>query len=116
MGLGLYFYTGSLERVESLAQAFRPIHQFLLHQAYIDELYEAVFLKPVRALAIAADWWDRQIIDRIFVDGFKTVADVLLSRRTPQDAAADEERSGRIQNYLMVVTLAVLVLLLWSSR
>jgi NADH-quinone oxidoreductase subunit L len=116
MGLGLYVYTGNLERVESLAQTFRPIHQFLVHQAYMDELYEAVFLKPVRMLANALDWWDRQIIDRVFVDGFKTVADVLLSRHTAQETAASEERSGRIQNYLMMVTLAALVLLLWSSR
>jgi len=116
MGLGLFLYTGDLTRVESLARVFHPIHHFLFRQAYLDEAYELFLLRPVRGLAAGLDWFDRQIIDRIFVDGFKTIADELLSRRTPEEATASGERSGRIQNYLMIVTFAALVLLFWNSH
>ena len=109
-GLGIYLYTGSMDGVERLSQMFRPLHQFLSRQAYIDELYEVAVLRPVRLLAVGMDWWDRQVIDRIFVDGFKTVADALLSLRTPEAAAANSEHSGRVQAYLMIVTLAAIIL------
>jgi len=116
MAFGLYLYTGSLVGVQRLAAAFRPIHHLLARQFFIDELYEIIFLRPVRLLAVAADWWDRQIIDRIFVDGFKTLADQLLSRGTPAEAAASSERSGRVQSYLMIVTMAAILLMLWNTR
>lgn len=34
-----------------LASAFRPIYLFLLNKWYFDELYDAIFVRPARALA-----------------------------------------------------------------
>jgi NADH-quinone oxidoreductase subunit L len=64
IGLAWLFFQRHPEYPARLASALRPIHQLLLHKYYVDEIYDAVF---VRGLALgggdALYTMDRHVID-----------------------------------------------------
>jgi NADH-quinone oxidoreductase subunit L len=127
---GGMLYLGSLTTVERLAQLFGPVHRLLKNKYYVDEFYGAAFVCPTGRLAEALAWFDFYILDRIFVDGFGWAAtlwsqiqswiddhlvDGLVdgSGWSVQGAGALLRRvqNGFVQNYLLVVTMALVVLL-----
>jgi len=130
---GAVLYLGRLELVQTLAGLLKPIHELLIHKYYIDELYEVLFVHPTMVLAQALDWFDFNIIDRIFVDGFGSLTR-LLSRIDAWlddhvvDGAVDgtgltvnavgalarKVQNGFVQNYLLVITLGFVFLVLWK--
>ncbi len=66
VGLGYYLYVKRPELPKKIYDASTQIYKVLFNKYYVDELYELVFVKPIR---IAADFcW--KVIDVIFVDGF----------------------------------------------
>jgi NADH-quinone oxidoreductase subunit L len=122
-----------LERVGSIAKAFRPIHQLLLNKYYIDEIYGALFIRPTMRLAQGLDWFDYQVIDRVFVDGFgwtvyffsqvgSWLDDHLVDgivNGTGELASglgglARRVQNGWVQNYLLVITIGFVALVLWK--
>jgi len=50
----------------ALRDRFRPLHDFLEHKWYFDELYDALFVRPTLAFAK----WARTVVERGFVQGF----------------------------------------------
>ena len=85
-----------------------PFRPFLENRMYIDQLYTAVFIKPVEAIAYLAAMFDRSIIDRL-VQGVARlpVSGGNLVRRL---------QSGLVQRYALagvVGVLAIIVLLAW---
>jgi NADH-quinone oxidoreductase subunit L len=133
--LGLFvggsLYLGSLATVARLAEVFAPIHRLLKNKYYIDEIYEAVFVRPTGKLADALGWFDDNVIDRLFVDGFGWIAcgwskiqswiddhvvDGMVdgSAWTAESfgALARRVQNGFVQNYLLVITMALVALLM----
>jgi NADH-quinone oxidoreductase subunit L len=49
-----------------LRDRYRPVHDFLEHKWYFDELYEAVFVRPMWSLGS----FGRRVIETDFVQGF----------------------------------------------
>ena len=68
--VGGFLYLRSFTLVENLARIFAPIHTLLKNKYYVDEIYWALFVRPTARLARALSWFDFNVIDRIFVDGF----------------------------------------------
>ena len=52
---------------ESIGNALKPIHTLLYRKYNFDELYEGIFVRQIyyRGLALASDWTDRNIVDRV---------------------------------------------------
>jgi proton-translocating NADH-quinone oxidoreductase chain L len=67
----LYFWV--LIEPVAIAYAFRPLYRFLAGRWYFDELYDAMFVRPVRGIAALASATDRGFIDGL-VDGLAGVA------------------------------------------
>jgi len=131
--LGALLYLGNLEIVAKLAQVFSPIYNLLVHKYYIDEIYWALFVRPTMALAKALDWFDFNVVDSIFVDGFGWITrlaskiDSWLDDHvvdgavdgsgyvvTELGALARKAQNGFVQNYLLVITLGFVFLVLWK--
>jgi NADH-quinone oxidoreductase subunit L len=128
--IGGFFYLGSLSAVEQLAEIFSPIYRLLKNKYYVDEIYWALFVRPTGQLAQVLAWIDLNIVDRIFVDGFGWLATVWSKVQSWFDdhvvdgavngggwsaenfgALARRVQNGFVQNYLLVITMALVALL-----
>jgi NADH-quinone oxidoreductase subunit L len=90
-----------------LAASFGGLYRFLLNKWYFDELYDAVFVRPTRALArVLWQTGDARIIDGV-PNGAASLADDVAG-------GAVRIQSGRVASYafVMIAGLAVFVTLL----
>jgi proton-translocating NADH-quinone oxidoreductase chain L len=125
-----YFVRHRLRSRET-AERFAPVYNFLIHKWYFDELYWAVLVRPTLAVARAAAWFDRNVIDGI-VDGSARLTAGLSRLEGFFDLrivdglvnlvawvvywTGDWSRTiqtGRLRTYLMFLALAVVVLFAW---
>jgi NADH-quinone oxidoreductase subunit L len=77
-GIGLawaWYYRADGEVPAGLMQQWPRLHAFLMDKWRVDELYEAVFLAPLKWVAVVA-----ANIDRILVDGLLTVVPGWIAR------------------------------------
>lgn len=64
-GLAHYFYSGHSTAADALAQKMPGLYTTLLNKYYVDELYDAVFVEPIKRLGQLWDWFDRTVIDGV---------------------------------------------------
>ncbi|MFN3706080.1 MAG: NADH-quinone oxidoreductase subunit L [Thermoflexales bacterium] len=119
---------GQTDPVEKL-----PVFRFLNNRWYWDELYRAIFIKPMQAIADNySRVVDKQVIDRILEGGFAAGARVTRSfaefDRVVITGFSDavggffrglgawsrELQSGQVQNYLLSGLVMVMVILIVS--
>jgi NADH-quinone oxidoreductase subunit L len=62
-GLAHYLYAVRAEAAPELAGRFPAVYTTLLHKYYVDELYDALFVEPMKQLGRVWDWFDRTVID-----------------------------------------------------
>ena len=61
---------------EALARRFAPVHQLLLNKYYVDEIYDATIVQPIKAASQEGlwRWFDVRVIDGA-VNGTATIVD-----------------------------------------
>lgn len=64
-GLAHFLYAISPMTPEGWAEKFSVAYRILLNKYYVDELYDVVFVEPLKRLGAMLDWFDRTIIDGI---------------------------------------------------
>lgn len=90
------------------AKAFRPLYLFLLNKWYIDELYDALFVRP--AFAIGRFFWkggDGAIIDGA-IDGTAAGVDRITDRVV-------KLQTGYMYHYAFAMLIGVAALLTWFT-
>jgi NADH-quinone oxidoreductase subunit L len=127
------FYVRRPEIPGQMGALFHALYTLSKNKYYVDEIYEAVFVRPLLALTRLCAWFDIHIIDAI-VNGVGRVS-VLVSFLSGKfdnlvvDGAVNLTgtaivaggrslktfQTGKIQNYLMVVLLGVLVMILLKA-
>jgi NADH-quinone oxidoreductase subunit L len=138
--VGLWLYRGKVKKSDApdvLEAAVPPVWGVLANKFYVDEFYGVTVIAFYAWWARVADWLDRRVwggivalvawlfglwaqlnrlLDVYWVDGgFDKTCEELS---TGGGLLASVE-SGRVQNYLRILAVAVVVLaaiLLWSSR
>lgn len=73
-GLAHFLYGLSPATADRWAARFSRMYRLLLNKYYIDELYDLIFVEPLKRLGAMLDWFDRTIIDGI-VRGVGWLAD-----------------------------------------
>ena len=105
------FYLGAdaFKAAQRLAQRLPFFHKLLFNKYWVDEIYGAVVIEPVRRFAVFC--WrvvDTLVIDTLFINGSAFAVELTgdLLRFTT---------TGNVRNYAMTVALAILALavLLW---
>ncbi|MGH8971425.1 MAG: NADH-quinone oxidoreductase subunit 5 family protein, partial [Actinomycetes bacterium] len=87
---------------EDPAPALRVHGEVLVRAFYLDELYDRVFVRPVRAAALAVRWTDDDVVDAAAVGSGHTATRLAsLIRRTQQ---------GNVQTYLTGLLAGVVVI------
>lgn len=114
-------------------ERFTALWEFLSHRWYIDELYEAVFVRPALRLAAAAAWIDRRIIDwladhaalsvrwisqwddwldQLFIDGAVNAVAAAVYRLGQQ---VRQWQTGHIRMYVMWIIVGLVALFILGT-
>jgi NADH-quinone oxidoreductase subunit L len=99
------FYIRNPELANQLAQTFRTIYQVLVNKYYVDEIYHAVFVRPMHWLSDRVFW---QAFDVGIVDG---VLNGAAARAQEMGAWLRRWQSGNARSYGTWVALGALAAL-----
>lgn len=105
--LGWLIYGKKVISSEALSMKFRPMHQFLFNQYYLNELYQWIYEKVVLNISCLFNWCDRNIVDGIF--------DNTTSLIRMMGAKIRLIHSGRVQNYALIFFIAIALIILWLT-
>jgi NADH-quinone oxidoreductase subunit L len=56
IGIAAYFWLRNRRLADTLAERFRPVHTLLLNKYYVDELYDAAIVQPIKTVSTVALW------------------------------------------------------------
>jgi NADH-quinone oxidoreductase subunit L len=87
--------------VQSVVSYAPGLYQLSYHKYYIDEVYQAVFVRPLTGIGLAFQWFDRYIIDGLvgLVAKIVNTAGSLLTRL----------QNGQVQRYGLVALLGLVL-------
>ena len=126
--LAYVLYGTKAVNVEEMKKQLAGVHRFLVGKWYFDELYDALFMKPMHVVAAFCAWIDRTIIDGVLHASAKLM--ILVSR---WDRLVDENlidglvnlaaratfsagrslrvvQTGRLRQYVMFIVIGVVAL------
>jgi NADH-quinone oxidoreductase subunit L len=100
-------YMRSKDLPSRIAKAFGPIYTFVFNKWFFDELYDAVFVRPAKALGrLLWKGGDGAIIDGLGPDGISQVT-VDLAKR------ASKLQTGYVYHYAFAMMIGVVALVSW---
>src|SRR6185503_21296780 len=108
IGLAWLMYISKPEMPAQVASAFGPLYKLSLNKFYIDEIYTALIVAPLRGLAGLSNWIDQNIIDPI-VDGFALVPRAL-------SGVPLWMHNGLVPSYALIMWLGLLACVLFAMR
>ncbi len=104
IGLAYVMYMLAPGLPTRMATIFRPIHQFLVHKWYFDELYDVLFLRPAQWLARTL--W--HVGDEKLIDGMPNGAAALAASGSAQVVRI---QTGSIAVYAFTMLIGLVVLI-----
>jgi NADH-quinone oxidoreductase subunit L len=103
IGLAYWFYVINPDIPAGLAVRFKPIFRLLANKYYVDDLYDAIFVRPGKALArFLARGIDQVVIDGVIDGGARLIAQ--------GGAWLGGLQSGYIRHYALAIFLGAIVL------
>ena len=103
--ISFYFYISSPKILEDFKNTNMPLYNFLLNKWYIDELYEKVFVIPVKK--IGSFFWkkgDIGVIDKFGPDGISKLIKIISNK-------TGRLQTGFIYDYAFIMLLGLSILL-----
>jgi NADH-quinone oxidoreductase subunit L len=104
IGLATFVYRRKPETADRLAERFSGLHKLLLGKYYVDEIYDAAIVQPIKRLSGGALW---RGVDAGVIDG--TVNGVGLVVRG-WSAVLRRLQTGSVRAYAMSTFLGVVVI------
>ena len=103
IGGAAFLYLGERRQATMLANALRPLYLLSYGKFFFDPIYDWLVLRPMAALAVISDWFDRWVIDGL----------VNLAGAIPPlvGAAIRSLQNGVVQFYALAMILGLLVLI-----
>jgi NADH-quinone oxidoreductase subunit L len=92
---------------ERLAQRVRGLYRLILSKYWIDEIYEAVFVKPLHFFAVFL----RKVIDEVVIDG--TLVNGAARMLVLAGTAFKRTESGNVQTYAFAMFAGLVALVLY---
>ena len=103
--VSFYYYVTNTKILEEFKTTNLPLYNFLLNKWYIDELYESIFVKPIKKLG--SFLWktgDQGIIDKFGPDGVSKIIKMISNK-------AIRFQTGYIYDYAFVMLIGLSILL-----
>jgi NADH-quinone oxidoreductase subunit L len=111
IGLAYYFWLVNRRAVDALARSFAPVHRLLLGKYYVDEVYDAAIVQPVKTLSAGGLW---KGVDAGLIDGTVNGVGLVVSGAS---AALRRTQTGSVRTYafaLFAGAVAILAYYLFS--
>jgi NADH-quinone oxidoreductase subunit L len=105
IGIAMYFFLKHREAADGVAARFAGLHQLLQHKYYVDEIYDATIVQPVRIVSQEGLW---KIVDVRVIDGT-----VNLVGRVVEGSSQELRRTqtGSVRAYAASLFLGVVLIL-----
>jgi NADH-quinone oxidoreductase subunit L len=105
VGIGWFIWNKRRDIADSMARSFSGLHRLLLNKYYVDELYDAAIVHPIRVISEQGLWRtaDVKLIDGI-VNGAAAIVDMGAS-------VLRLLQSGSVRIYASSVIVGVVVIL-----
>jgi len=103
--ISFYYFIINTKTLEEFKNTNQPLYSFLLNKWYIDELYDSIFVKPVKKLG--SIFWkigDQGIIDKFGPDGVSKIIKIISNK-------AGRFQTGYIYDYAFVMLIGLSILL-----
>jgi NADH-quinone oxidoreductase subunit L len=107
LGLAWYFWLANRKAADGVARAAGPIHTLLLNKYYVDELYDAVIVRPIHAVSRTVLW---KGADAALIDGSVNGVGKAVQGTS---AALRRLQSGSVRAYAASLFLGVVLILGW---
>ena len=104
-----WFYIADPKMPGRLVENNRPLYNFLLNKWYFDEIYDAIFVRPAKALGRLL--WRRG--DGSIIDG--TINGIAMGIVPFFTRLAGRAQSGYIFTYAFAMVIGIVVLVTWMS-
>jgi NADH-quinone oxidoreductase subunit L len=104
IGLASLIYLRRSETADRLAARFRPIHTLLMRKYYVDEIYDAVIVQPIKKTSTALLW---RRVDAGLVDGTVNGVGFVVSGWS---AVLRRLQTGSVRSYATSLFLGVVVI------
>lgn len=126
--LAYVLYGTNVVNLHDMKRQLSGIHGFLSSKWYFDELYDALFMKPMHQVAALCAWFDRTIIDTVVHVAAKIVVVVSYWDRIIDESLVDGlvnlvsratfsfgnslkvVQTGRLRQYVMFIVVGVVAL------
>ena len=109
LGIAIWFYVLDPSMPRWLAEVQRPMYLFLLNKWYFDEIYDAIFVRPAKALGrLLWKRGDGDVIDGT-INGVSMGAIPFLAR------LAGRVQSGYIFTYALAMVIGIAALVTWMT-
>ncbi len=105
IALAAYFFLRRREAADAVAARFAGLHRLLLNKYYVDEIYDAAIVQPIRRGSERALW---KAVDEGVVDGAVTGAGTIVSGA---GAALRRLQTGSMRAYALSIFVGVVVIL-----
>jgi NADH-quinone oxidoreductase subunit L len=56
IGIATYFWLRNRRAADALAERLKPVHRLLLNKYYVDEIYNAVIVQPIKRFSTIGLW------------------------------------------------------------
>ena len=105
IGVAMYFFLKHREAADGVAARFAGLYRLLQHKYYVDEIYDATIVQPIRIVSQEGLW---RIVDVRVIDGT-----VNLAGRVVEGSSQELRRAqtGSVRAYAASLLLGVVVIL-----
>ncbi len=107
IGIAAYFFLRNRRAADAMAERFRPIHTLLLNKYYVDEIYDATIVQPIKQISTLALW---KGVDATLIDGAVNGMGELVRATS---TVLRRLQTGRLRTYAASLLLGVVVILGW---
>jgi len=93
------------KRADALATQFGGVHKLLLNKYYVDEIYNAVFVQPIKKISETALW---RVVDAGVIDGIVNGVGLIVRGWS---AVLRRVQTGSVRAYAMSIFVGVVAIL-----
>ena len=105
IGLAYMLFLKNPARAEGMATQFAGLHKVLLNKYYVDEIYNAVFVQPIKKLSTGVLW---KGVDAGLIDGLVNGVGLLVRGWS---AVLRRVQTGSVRAYAMSIFVGVVAIL-----
>jgi NADH-quinone oxidoreductase subunit L len=105
IGIAFYFFLRRRDAADRVAASFAGVHRLLLNKYYVDEVYDAAIVQPIKRTSDRALW---RVVDAGLIDGSVNGAGSLVNGAS---AILRRLQTGSMRAYALSVFVGVVLIL-----